>query len=592
MNRFFILLFFTCFLFAGIFADNNRSIPPDTENLPEEGSRGRGLEVFPLTGPTNIDDLISTLLGSSVSVYNVQYTGAEIASGLFEGGISSGIGIDEGVILSCGHAANAIGPNTSTGASAENYLPGDPDLDLLLPVYNTNDASILEFDFVPQFNAINFSYVFASEEYPEWVGSSFNDVFGFFLDGVNVALIPDTDVPVSINNVNQDSYSQYYINNHELYPNAVYDIQCDGFTTVLEVIAYVTPGTQHHIKLGIADTDDWSLDSWVFLEAESFSSVEIEEQFNVTVENFPDPGLYTNEDEFLDIFVTVTGYNNSVFQWLITLQPYNGEAYFLEPRQIESTRIIRYVPDPNVSNTLDDFTFTVSDGLGHSETIWLGVWVNAINDPPVNDIPPTISGEPYVGNTLTCDPGEWNDDIDNEWVDPEFYSTIQIFYQWQRQENRPNEWNDIEGETLPNYTLQMSDLNLQVRCMVTAQDDGIGNWPESTSLPTAPVLCIPLSDNEGNLVSAKPYLSVCPNPFNPSTEISYQIAENGWVKISIYNIKGEVIKTLVDEVKISGQHSIIWDGRNQQEIRCSSGLYFCNLQTDNTNLIEKIVLLK
>ncbi|OOP55722.1 MAG: hypothetical protein AYP45_13160 [Candidatus Brocadia carolinensis] len=57
-----------------------------------------------------------------------------------------------------------------------------------------------------------FQYVFASEEYNEFVGAGFNDVFGFFVDGVNIALIPSTTMPVAIDNVNLSNNSAFYIN--------------------------------------------------------------------------------------------------------------------------------------------------------------------------------------------------------------------------------------------------------------------------------------------------------------------------------------------------------------------------------------------
>ncbi len=123
-----------------------------------------------------------------------------------------------------------------------------------------------------------FRYVFGSEEYPEWVGSSYNDVFGFFVTGpkpnglgtynsYNVALIPGTSLPVTINNVNANSYSQYYVNN-----GSGTTIVYDGFTTVLTAMLVVVPCEQYHIKLAVGDAGDSQYDSGIFLEANSFSS--------------------------------------------------------------------------------------------------------------------------------------------------------------------------------------------------------------------------------------------------------------------------------------------------------------------------------
>ena len=79
-------------------------------------------------------------------------------------------------------------------------MDGDADLDALIPGFWTFDACILEFDFVPQSPTVSLKYVFSSEEYNEFVDSEFNDVFGFFVDGVNCAKINGSST--AINNVN------------------------------------------------------------------------------------------------------------------------------------------------------------------------------------------------------------------------------------------------------------------------------------------------------------------------------------------------------------------------------------------------------
>ena len=155
-----------------------------------------------------------------------------------------------------------------------------------------NDICIIEFDFIPQGPEIKFEYVFASEEYPNYVNSSFNDVFGFFLSGPgisgpyngakNIALLPNNTTPISINNVNCGYASgcptvlpgapncSYYVNNC-----GGSTIQYDGFTTVLTAKSEVQCGLTYHIKLAIADVQDDILDSAVFFKEGSFSVPEI-----------------------------------------------------------------------------------------------------------------------------------------------------------------------------------------------------------------------------------------------------------------------------------------------------------------------------
>jgi len=210
--------------------------------------------------------LVEQLLGGGVTVDDVVYTGADTAMGRFTGGTGI-IGFEEGILLSSGNIANVIGPNDNTGISANNGQPGDADLAALIPGFATNDAAVLEFDFIPTENFVQFQYVFSSEEYNEFVGSNFNDVFGFFVNGINYALLPNED-PVSINNVNNDANTEYYVDNGDAHLNT----QMDGLTTVLTFTAPVNKGEENHIKLAIADGGDSSLDSNVFIKLGSFIS--------------------------------------------------------------------------------------------------------------------------------------------------------------------------------------------------------------------------------------------------------------------------------------------------------------------------------
>ena len=226
--------------------------------------------------------LVDAILGTGVSnVGNISYTagGVSHASGTFSDGTTSGIGIESGIILSTGNAADAPGPNTVDNITTRNYLLGDSDLAALAGYASTYDANILEFDFdVATTGTLSFNYVFASDEYNEWTNSQYNDVFAFFLDGTNIALIPETNIPVAINTVNgggatygtNPSYEEYYNNNDLNDGGPYYDIQYDGFTDVFAATALIDEGT-HHIRLAITDVMDPFWDSAVFIEEGSFS---------------------------------------------------------------------------------------------------------------------------------------------------------------------------------------------------------------------------------------------------------------------------------------------------------------------------------
>lgn len=211
--------------------------------------------------------LANTIVDEGIDISNVIYNGAATASGTFTDGLSSGIGIDEGIIITTGNANDALGPNESDSQSTVNGSGSSADLaDLIFE--STNDAATLEFDFETDSEEVVFNFVFASEEYNEFVDSGVNDVFGFFLNGENIALIPGTDLPVSVDNVNLGDNAEFFNSNDLDDGGPFFDIEYDGFTTVFTVtLSDLEPGT-NNIQLAIADGGDSSFDSAIFIEGD------------------------------------------------------------------------------------------------------------------------------------------------------------------------------------------------------------------------------------------------------------------------------------------------------------------------------------
>ncbi len=238
------------------------------------------MTITPYDSATNI---AQSLVGSGVTISNVTYSGASGASGYFTGGTAAGIGIESGIVLTSGLASLLNGTtNTNDGITGNNGGSGYAPLNALVPGYTTHDATVLAFDFTSTGTAAYFNYVFGSDEYNEWVGSAFNDVFGFFFNGTaiadNVALIPGTSTPVSINNINKGANASYYNNNDpsDGVPTP-FGFEYDGFTDVFTAaILGLTPGATYHLTLAIADAGDWILDSGVFLQAKSFSDTPVD----------------------------------------------------------------------------------------------------------------------------------------------------------------------------------------------------------------------------------------------------------------------------------------------------------------------------
>lgn len=229
-------------------------------------------EALTLTPTNSGSDMANTIVGEGITVTpgSTNYTGADGAAGFFDDGMSSGIGIESGIILTTGQASAAAGPNNAGNTSSSNDGGGDEDLASLVPGFDINNASVLEFDFESEGGDLFFDFVFASEEYNEFVNSSFNDVFGFFLDGENIAVIPGTETPLTIDNVNLSVNSQFYNNNDD----GSFDLEYDGFTNVLTAQALDLSAGTHTIKLAVGDAGDSAYDSAVFIGANTFADVE------------------------------------------------------------------------------------------------------------------------------------------------------------------------------------------------------------------------------------------------------------------------------------------------------------------------------
>lgn len=229
-------------------------------------------------------DLVRKITGNSVKISNITYTGAFEARGLFE---SKGtpLPFSSGIILSTGDIKMAKGPNLIEARTGINRTKGDNDL-FKYARTRTFDAAVLEFDFVPDNSVLQFNFVFGSEEYLEYVNSGYNDIFAFFVTDLttkkvrNIGVIPGTNTPITINNVNTDRNSKYFVNNSVKFQRSAPDsltLEFDGFTKKLIAYQQVIPGRKYHIKISISDVGDSRFDSAVFIEGGSFKSTSSED---------------------------------------------------------------------------------------------------------------------------------------------------------------------------------------------------------------------------------------------------------------------------------------------------------------------------
>ena len=232
-----------------------------------------------VTPTGNATTLVNTLLGPGVTLVGTPtLTGGNLANsnssaGTFTAGLTTGIGIDSGVLLTTGQANLVGNSNTSSGITGDFGGPGDAQL-TALGGDPTQDATILSFNFTTTTGDLFFSFSFGSDEYNEFANSNVNDVFAFYVDNTNIALLPGTNTPISINTVNggnpfgTDAQNSQFFNNNE---NGTFAFEYDGFTDVFTVSALGLGTGQHSIRLAIADGGDTVLDSGVFIQAGSFA---------------------------------------------------------------------------------------------------------------------------------------------------------------------------------------------------------------------------------------------------------------------------------------------------------------------------------
>ena len=305
---------------------------------------------------------------------------------------------DTGVILSTGRASDITqswgDPNRSTGTSTN--TPGQSNN----PLFNTAagrstyDASYLTIGFEPTTDFITMQFTFASEEYPEYTGSIYNDIFGVWVNG-QLVTSPVVNV-TQINSVNQSANETLFNNN----TNDDYNTEMDGFTVTLTLVMPVEVGVENTIVIGIADVGDSSYDSAVLIAADSVQGAFIAMDDDIT--------HYESGTSVLDVLA-----NDPTSGGVAFVTHINGiEVGFEESVTLTSGHEITLLPSGELQITppagqinLTDpetihFTYTADDGTGITDTAF--VTVTAIpcfvrgtmirtadgNEKPVEDLRP------------------------------------------------------------------------------------------------------------------------------------------------------------------------------------------------------------
>lgn len=310
------------------------------------------------------------LQSSCASVSNVTVSGGNFSTGELSYGAFDANGstfpFQSGIILSTGKINNAPGPNTSLLEDGGNMgWDGDADLQNALGISNSFNATILEFDFIPLGNQISFDYMLSSEQYltnPSSNQCNFTDGFAFLLKEVgsttyqNLAVIPGTSIPVKINTVRGSgticppANEQYF----DAFNGTAHPTNFNGQTKTLTAQANVTPGTQYHIKLVIADEGNFRYDSAIFLKGGSFNfGVNLGQDRLFTTEN----PVCQNEATISNPLILDASYTGATYQWK-----------FNNTNIIGATNATLEIPSALVP-TLQDGIYSVEVTIGATCTI-------------------------------------------------------------------------------------------------------------------------------------------------------------------------------------------------------------------------------
>ncbi len=358
-----------------------------------------------------VEELVNQyLLGGGVEATNITFNGQPgnqvyIQAGLYEGP-SNVVSFDQGVVLATSSIQHIV-----TGM--EDGAPGisdDPDL-MAISGEDINNAAILEFDFVVSADSVKFNYVFASDEYPGYTCSSFNDAFGFFISGPgisgpfqnnakNIALIPGTDTPVAINTVNsgvatggdpsncaqanpnwQTDSELYFQDNN---PPANNDVQYPGMTVTMTAMEAVQCGGLYHIKMAIGNASDQALQSGVFLEAGSFDAFgEIFVNFNpvfneggavnqsgfdsVLVAGCTAPNFQITRPSGATIDGMTFGYGGTAIEGIDFV--FDGEFPTTFPDGVDTINFVINTINPNITDTIYFELYVIYETCSEIDTI-------------------------------------------------------------------------------------------------------------------------------------------------------------------------------------------------------------------------------
>ena len=317
-----------------------------------------GAELTYNTG-ANAMQMANAIFGDGVVVRRATYTGDNASSAIYSNGqLAPGVVPSEtGVILSTGRVVDFTqsngDPNRSTGTSTDTSgVNGNAQFNALAGAA-TFDAAWLDVTFIPSGSMLTMRFVFASEEYPEYINSNFNDVVGIWVNGQVVPMVVNGGT-ASVNNINGATQQNLFIDN----TNDAYNTEMDGFTVTLSLTIPVNPGVENTIRIGIADVGDAAYDSNLLIAGDSLqtATVAMDDVFQVDPNEATTINVLANDTTTVGA-LTITHVNGQPVVAGQTITLASGERITLN-----ANGTFTVLTDATVET--QSFTYTVSNGQG------------------------------------------------------------------------------------------------------------------------------------------------------------------------------------------------------------------------------------
>jgi len=326
---------------------------------------------LPINNNASAIQMAEEMFGAGVTVVDADYYGDRRSSGTYSNGDSISEGVtpgDTGVILSTGRTSNFTkssgSSNTNTSNSTSTNTSGVNNNAAFNAAAGTRtyDASFMEVEFIPDGDTLTLQFVFASEEYPEYVNSLYQDFIGVWVNGQQVDLaVGDGDIdPLNINGGNNESL---FISNL----NDEYNTEMDGFTATMTLKMNVNVGEVNTLRIGIADVTDSSYDSTLLIAGDSAQTAFIAQDDAVDVA----PGFSKTID--------VLG-NDGDGSSTLTLTHINGQAVSAgsvitlttgQQLQVNADGTLTVLADGDLESVI--FSYTAENGAGISDSAFVTV---------------------------------------------------------------------------------------------------------------------------------------------------------------------------------------------------------------------------